>query len=177
MILEEWRYDPHELWFNLIYMMYESSEQFLWKKSTIVDQLFGKYPMPGELNHWATGINIKFGIISRRFLGVGTICDIDATNQSAQVKMLIDPRLVPSPMEIKESVSKILGYAFDNGLERIYGYLPLTGSKTLKHWERVLRVLEVKEIVRRVGIERHAIRTSKRRIGRILFEAVRPKEG
>ncbi len=175
MLLETWRPDPHEAWFNLVYMSYESSEQFLWKKRIIVDQLFGKYPALDAVSSWATGNNIKFGIISDRFLGAGTLCDCDTENRTAQIKVLIDPRIVPKPWEIKEAIFKIVSYAFESGLERVYGYLPLTGSKVIRYWEKVIKGLEAQEIIRRVGIEKHAIRTSKRRIGRILFEAIRSK--
>ena len=175
MLLEEWRPDPHEAWFNLVYMMYESSEQFLWQKVIITDQLNGKYPVPNAVNLWATGTNIKFGIISNRFLGAGTLCDLDKANHSAQIKVLIDPRIVPKPWEITETIFRLVKYAFESGLERVYGYLPLTGSKVMRYWEKALKGLEAQEIIRRVGIERHAIRTSKRRIGRILFEAIRSK--
>lgn len=175
MSLEAWRADPHEAWFNFIYMMYESSEQFLWRKVIITDQLNGKYPPPNAVDTWATGINIKLGIVTTRFIGAGTICDYDKDSQSAQIKILIDPRIVPTPGEIKWSVCQIIESAFDGGLERVYGYLPLTGSKIMRYWEKVLKELEAQEIIRRIGIEKHAIRTSKRRIGRILFEAIRSK--
>ena len=175
MLLQEWRSDPHEAWFNLVYMMYESSEQFLWQKTIITDQLLGKFPAADVLSRWASGANLKFGIISNRFLGVGTLCGLDSANHSAQIKVLIDPRIVPKPWEIQATICKMIDYAFESGLERVYGYLPLTGSKVMRYWEKVLKELEAKEIIRRVGIEKHAIRTSKRRIGRILFEAVRSK--
>ena len=176
MMLEEWQSNPHELWFNTVYMLYESSEQFLWKKKIVLDQLHGKYPMPTILNSWATGVNVKFGLVSNRFLGAVTLCDVDVENQSAQIKILIDPRIVPKPWEIKQAIEKIIEYAFVNGWERIYGYLPLTGGKIMRYWEKVLKGMEAAETLRRVGIERHAIRTSKRRIGRILFEALPKKE-
>lgn len=167
-MLERWGAGPHVEWFDYIYMARESNDQFLWNKVFIHDQLTGKVAHPQSLYAWASGENVKFGLMGRRFLGVAALCNIDARNLSAEIRILIDPRLVPTHNEIKDAIRSVLDYAFTNGLERVYGYVPCTGSKINRLWEQL-----AEKVMRRVGHEKHAIRTSKRWMGRTLFEAVK----
>lgn len=167
-MLERWGAGPHVEWFEYVYAAKESNEQFLWSKIFIHDQLVGKASHPQALDTWASGANVKFGIKGRRFLGAATLCNIDGRNLSAELRILIDPQIVPTHNEIKDAIRVVLGYAFANGLERVYGYVPCTGSKVYRLWERL-----AEKVMRRVGHEKHAIRTSKRWIGRTLFEAVK----
>lgn len=167
-MLREWGSGPYEDWFNHVYQLSRSNEQFLWNKIFINDWLFGQSPHPQAMEMWASGQSVKFGLDGRRFLGILALCNLDGRNLSAEMKVLIDPGTVPTHNEIKTTVNEALNYAFSNGLERVYCYVPCTGSKVFRYWERMME-----KVMRRIGHEKHAIRTSKRWIGRTLFEAVK----
>lgn len=168
MLIEKWGAGPHDEWFNHIYMARESNEQFLWGKCFVHDQLLGKAPHPSSLSEWASGMNVKYGLKGKRFLGIATLCNINHRNLSAELRVLIDPRIAPTREETTNIISSLLVEAFESGLERIYGYVPCTGSKAMKLWERLME-----KMTRRVGHEKHAIRTSRRWIGRTQFEMVK----
>ena len=169
----------HAAWFERVYMMVESDAQFVWRKIFIEDQLVGLGPVPNAFELW-TGPNCRVvGIVNeKRMLGAGCYCNVDASNLSAELKILWEPRACPNRAEIRETLLGLLDGGFRSGLERIYGYVPLIGrggksGQAFRVWQKVLGRITKEKLVRCVGVERHAIRTKKRFLGRMQFEAIK----
>jgi hypothetical protein len=159
----------NEEWFVKMYGLSSTDEQFLWQKAIVFDQLYGRFPAPGAFEKWACGRALPFGIVKDGSVyGAGCLCNIDVVNNTCEVKILIDPAVRLTPGSMREVINQIIGFAFSQGIERVYGYWPRTESRVSLLWERV-----IKKIARRVGLEKHAIRTAKRLLGRIQFEVIR----
>lgn len=159
----------NEEWFFKMYGLSSTDEQFLWQKSFVFDQLYGRFPLAGAFERWACGRTLPFGIVKNgAVFGGGCLCNIDSINNSCEVKILVDPAAKLTPDAMRDVIKQIIGYAFSQGIERVYGYWPRTESKASLLWERA-----IKKIARRVGLEKHAIRTAKRLLGRIQFEVIR----
>jgi hypothetical protein len=159
----------NEEWFKSIYVMPETDEQFLWQKRFVYDQLYGKRLQADAFAGWATGAATAFGLKKDdRVYGAGCLCNIDPLNMSCELKLLIDPRTKLWPKSMRQAIKVSIEYAQKQGFERVYGYWPRIESRTYGVWERAIR-----KCARRVGLEKHAIRTAKRLLGRVQFEIIR----
>lgn len=179
--LEAWQ-DIHNLWFERMYNTAETDDQFLWQKRFVFDQLLGRSASPDALQAWSPGPCLLIGLMRNgKVFGAGALCRIDGTNSNCEMKLLVDPLAVLTPDGMRQAIKKILEYAFNQGIERVYGYWPKLDDwndekrrgRAYRLWERAIRQCSV----RRVGLERHAIRTAKRLIGRVQYEAIRGCDG